>query len=590
MSSSAKGALFITFVLAITALYQGIASAAPYPNGVEIDNCSSYLDLGGVFSDYVDLNCELGYDNDVSTVTDYSSGSTQTDFVFNFTFTKGFGTEANFTMWANHSESGGDNAIISCFNGSSGKYVDFLPDAYSGLFTGDMFGYPNGKTSTIPDDCKLAGDKLSIVAWVSGDGLPFHVYDFNFTVTGIIEPNIVFVSPTPNNQITGNDYAYINLTIKESATCILEWNGVNESMSNLSENYYLNKTALFNGNYTFRAFCDNAAGMNMTEERWVYINRTEWVYSDNWASVQCLRAGTSWTNQAKVWDKDYGTFGYNGGPNQAQGYCQFTFMSIPANLQKMMLQFKIGQSGSVCWQTSNITYPMNCTQSGVTIYRFFSNNDGNGHGYTSVKCRDNTLTYIPIFQCKGELTVDDNIWETNLYLGYGDAPETSPMPPSPAFIAPTPENAIVTDNYTFINITSYPGGFCLLEWNGVNESMTTDYMRGFNVNKTTLGNGNYTFLSYCQDSLGTMNNTETRWVFINYTAPPPAPPIPPSPPVSAQLPLLGFIFSLMGLFIVLGIFDVNVSPKGKEGWKDQLGLVLAVMIGVIVVVLAYSAL
>ncbi|MBN1896595.1 MAG: hypothetical protein JW789_02600 [Candidatus Aenigmarchaeota archaeon] len=90
-------------------------------------------------------------------------------------------------------------------------------------------------------------------------------------------PNITFVSPTLDNQTTSLNYTYVNLTIDESGQCILEWNGTNETMSNAtqSETYFLNKTLLPNGNYTFKSWCNDTLGnMNVSEMRWVNINWT----------------------------------------------------------------------------------------------------------------------------------------------------------------------------------------------------------------------------------------------------------------------------------------------------------------------------
>jgi hypothetical protein len=417
----------------------------------------------------------------------------------------------------------------------------------------------------------------------------------NYTAMSI--PNIVFVSPTPNNEVVSYDYAFINLTASEGANCILEWNGVNESMFNISENYYLNKTwelyspfGMYNGNYTFRAYCDNAAGMNMTEERWVYLNRTGWDYRDDYASATFAQS-QNWVSRNSLIDFDYNTYGYKTINGSSLSYLRLQY-GFPPNVKKLLFQFKIGQSGSTCEQTSNLTYPLSClgpwrsSSINVTYVRLYSNYAGINNG-VEIWCSSDNSVYTKIFSCQGQPLIDNNIWDSNFFYGYGDAPETAPIPPTAAFISPTPINEIVTTNYTFINVSMSIGGECQLEWNGVNESMTNNLDKTLYLNKTS-GNGNYTFIAYCQDGIGTLNNTETRWVFINYTAPP-TPPTPPSP-VSNQLPFIGFIFGFMGVLIALGILDMNIGTEGKDKWKEQLGTAIAIMIGVILVVLAFAAL
>jgi len=82
----------------------------------------------------------------------------------------------------------------------------------------------------------------------------------------INEPEISFVFPTPdNNSQTRNNFVFINMTTNENLnTIFLEWNGSNESMSGTELNYYINKTDLSKGNYSYKIFANDSFG-NMQE-------------------------------------------------------------------------------------------------------------------------------------------------------------------------------------------------------------------------------------------------------------------------------------------------------------------------------------
>lgn len=99
-----------------------------------------------------------------------------------------------------------------------------------------------------------------------------------FTVDTIM-PDISFQGQTPNNETLNNTkYILINVTTGTADTVLLEWNGINESMVNVSSErtlWYKNKTITATGNYTFRVWVnDSANNTNASETRWVYVNDT----------------------------------------------------------------------------------------------------------------------------------------------------------------------------------------------------------------------------------------------------------------------------------------------------------------------------
>ena len=97
-----------------------------------------------------------------------------------------------------------------------------------------------------------------------------------FTVVDITPPILNFVPPTPENIIINKNFAFINITSNEPlSSVILEWNGINETMSGSGTNWYENKPGLPDANYTYRVFASDLAGnSNKTDFRWVKIDTT----------------------------------------------------------------------------------------------------------------------------------------------------------------------------------------------------------------------------------------------------------------------------------------------------------------------------
>jgi parallel beta-helix repeat protein len=86
-------------------------------------------------------------------------------------------------------------------------------------------------------------------------------------------PSITFTSPTDaDGSVLTRNYTFINITLSEPGTAWLEWNGVNETMSGSGTNWYINKTNLANGNYTYRVWANDSVGnLNVSEAREIEI-------------------------------------------------------------------------------------------------------------------------------------------------------------------------------------------------------------------------------------------------------------------------------------------------------------------------------
>jgi parallel beta-helix repeat protein len=87
-------------------------------------------------------------------------------------------------------------------------------------------------------------------------------------------PVITFIPPTDSNNtiLTIRNWTFINVSISESGSAWLEWNDVNESMSGAGTGWYINKTDLRNGIYTYRVRANDSAGnVNVSETRVIEI-------------------------------------------------------------------------------------------------------------------------------------------------------------------------------------------------------------------------------------------------------------------------------------------------------------------------------
>ncbi len=101
-------------------------------------------------------------------------------------------------------------------------------------------------------------------------------------------------------------------------------------------------------------------------------------------------------------------------------------------------------------------------------------------------------------------------------------------PPTITFIAPTPANGTYSVNYVYVNVTATDASniinACILEWNGVNESMTMNSSvsgtsRFCFVNKTGLADGNYSYRVFANDSLNNTAASATRHVNVDTARP-----------------------------------------------------------------------
>ncbi len=115
-----------------------------------------------------------------------------------------------------------------------------------------------------------------------GDGLGDSPYDLganNYDYLPLVHPPFVInlVPPTPDNESVINvNWFFVNASANEDLdTCLLEWNGVNESVSVSGRYCYQNKTGLSDADYWFKVWGNDSQGNSSgTEMRLVTINTT----------------------------------------------------------------------------------------------------------------------------------------------------------------------------------------------------------------------------------------------------------------------------------------------------------------------------
>jgi PGF-pre-PGF domain-containing protein len=83
-------------------------------------------------------------------------------------------------------------------------------------------------------------------------------------------PIIDFVTPTDPDEavLTDRDWTFINVTLSEPGTAWLEWNGLWEDMIGGGTWWYVNKTGLSSGSYTYKVWAEDLSGnSNVTPTR-----------------------------------------------------------------------------------------------------------------------------------------------------------------------------------------------------------------------------------------------------------------------------------------------------------------------------------
>ncbi len=91
-----------------------------------------------------------------------------------------------------------------------------------------------------------------------------------------LAPSLQFVFPTPPDtwESTTRGWIYVNVSVSEVPdTCLLDWNGTNETMSIDGTTCYLNKTSIDNGELAYLAYAnDSRSNLGNTPTRTAKLN------------------------------------------------------------------------------------------------------------------------------------------------------------------------------------------------------------------------------------------------------------------------------------------------------------------------------
>ena len=110
----------------------------------------------------------------------------------------------------------------------------------------------------------------------SGSGYNFSRINIFAAIISLddVAPQLSYAAPTPANNSASGSSVTINITVSETLpSATLQWNNINETMNGSGTNFYVTKTGLAAGNYTYLVYgTDYANNTNTTELRTVQID------------------------------------------------------------------------------------------------------------------------------------------------------------------------------------------------------------------------------------------------------------------------------------------------------------------------------
>jgi hypothetical protein len=157
-------------------------------------------------------------------------------------------------------------ANISLWINSTGTWHQNQTESVTGLWNFSIFNLSLGPGFYIWS-CRAANDS-------GGYNFSSENRTILVAASDLTPPNLWFSSPTlGNNTNTSNNYIEVNVSSNEDmSACVLDWNGVNESVSPSGKYCYINKTGFSQGYYYFHVYANDTAGnMNVTEDRRIRV-------------------------------------------------------------------------------------------------------------------------------------------------------------------------------------------------------------------------------------------------------------------------------------------------------------------------------
>lgn len=300
-----------------------------------------------------------------------------------------------------------------------------------------------------------------------------------FTIVDTISPTVTFISPTPANGTVQNvNWVYINVTAVDGQTaissCLLEWAGVNESMTMIgtgtSVSCYINMTGLNDGSYSYKAYTnDSVNNWGVSETRQVTIDTMAPIVILNSPSDGLLTANT--------------TIIFNCSASDANELNNITLWHNVSGWHANETKAVSGKNNESIFTKmfEEGTYLWSCSACDVYSY-----------------CNE---------------SVENRTFTISL-----QAPVVNYVPPTDA------HNAYVSRLWTYVNVTvNDPENVsaCILEWNGINETMII-IGSGSNVscyaNKTS-SEATHNYNVYANDSLGNVGVAGQRTITFDVTPP-----------------------------------------------------------------------
>jgi len=120
------------------------------------------------------------------------------------------------------------------------------------------------------------------------------LYLFTIDVSG---PNITFVDPTPSDGARGKDnWIFVNTTaddISNVDTCIIEWNGTNETMNKIggSAICFINKTTYDGAYYTYKVYARDYLGNEASSNLRAFRENTRPTLDNISSNITCAKQG-----------------------------------------------------------------------------------------------------------------------------------------------------------------------------------------------------------------------------------------------------------------------------------------------------------
>ncbi len=287
-------------------------------------------------------------------------------------------------------------------------------------------------------------------------------------VCDLTPPTISLVPPTdPDGSMVPRNWTFINVTLDESGSCVLEWDGSNITMDGSDTNWYLNKTDV-DGDHVFTVYCVDTHG-NLANSAQRHIT-----FDSVAPSIDFVSPTTASGNYAQDW--------------------------VSANV------------------TASDTH-----LSSVTIYLYGSSVEH--HTCSSSPCYHN-FTGLSDGAYYLNATAQDqagnlNRTETRTILLDTHPPQVSFVPPTPVNDSKTNRDWVVLN----ISITEAFVDKVLLNWSGSVTQYDVGDLSGsspnywLSVNKSGLSDGSYDYFFVVNDTFGNTNSTEVRRINVDTTPP-----------------------------------------------------------------------